>query len=620
MSDEQVSGSGGGDGTGRGRWPKGRSGNPAGRPRRDEAEASPVSSPADPMPRVRRGPFRTDGWASALGGIGGSLDKRLSGTFFADIISPETAAEMWRGDDIAARAIESVPNEMLRQGFDLLIGGGLEDAKEIAEKISSLWEDLGLIPALQEVLSYERAYGGGAIFLGVEDGQPIDEPIDLERVSKLSFLTVLESRELTPHRYYADPTAPRFGQVASYQVSPASPGTPLDGTAGPQKLVEIHASRLLVFPGIRVSRRRYHAMRGWGDSVLTRMTGVLRDFNMAHAATGILISDFAQPIFSVKGLAEMISDDEDDVVRARMEAVEVSRSVARLVMIDAEEKYERQATPVAGLPELLEALRIRLAAAADMPVTLLMGQSPAGLNATGESDIRFYYDRIRAMQERKLRHPIEYLVKLAFRTLNIKEPESWSIRFHPLWQPTEGERAAARLTQAQVDAIYIERGVVSQEEIALSRFGGDEFSFETIVDFTAREELEPIAASTTELDKPAEPVVELEAPPAGEATVDVAATALNGAQVSSLVDIVAQVNAGQLSRESAIAIIVVAFRLSDGDARAILGPEGFIPRAAEPAASPFGGGGFPPKKAGAPMFDAADGTGQTREDGEGDAT
>ena len=34
------------------------------------------------------------------------------------------------------------------------------------------------------------------------------------------------------------------------------------------------------------------------------------------------------------------------------------------------------------------------AGAADIPVTRLLGQSPAGLSATGESDTRNYYDMI----------------------------------------------------------------------------------------------------------------------------------------------------------------------------------------------------------------------------------
>ena len=43
------------------------------------------------------------------------------------------------------------------------------------------------------------------------------------------------------------------------------------------------------------------------------------------------------------------------------------------------------------------------AGAADIPVTRLLGQSPAGLSATGDSDTRNYYDMIAARQELDLR-------------------------------------------------------------------------------------------------------------------------------------------------------------------------------------------------------------------------
>jgi len=35
--------------------------------------------------------------------------------------------------------------------------------------------------------------------------------------------------------------------------------------------------------------------------------------------------------------------------------------------------------------------------AADIPMTRLLGQSPAGMNATGDGDMRNYYDRIEAI-------------------------------------------------------------------------------------------------------------------------------------------------------------------------------------------------------------------------------
>ena len=40
-----------------------------------------------------------------------------------------------------------------------------------------------------------------------------------------------------------------------------------------------------------------------------------------------------------------------------------------------------------------------VSAAADIPTTRLFGRSPAGMSATGESDLRNYYDRVKTVQE-----------------------------------------------------------------------------------------------------------------------------------------------------------------------------------------------------------------------------
>src|SRR3989337_1579951 len=64
-----------------------------------------------------------DTWSNALSGIGtDTYDKRL-GTEFGNplMVTSEVALQLWRGDDLAARVVETVPSEMLRQGFELLI-------------------------------------------------------------------------------------------------------------------------------------------------------------------------------------------------------------------------------------------------------------------------------------------------------------------------------------------------------------------------------------------------------------------------------------------------------------------------------------------------------------------
>lgn len=468
--------------------------------RRDDAAHAPQQAPG-PTPARASSPARAgghlerfDGWQSALTGLGmPGRDKRTASGFgVVEDVGWDMAADLWRGDDIAARVIEKIPAEEMRQGFEIQINGH-DHSKELSERITGVLEDVGLGPAIEEARCYERAYGGGAVLLGANDGGALSEPLDPRRVQSLDWVTVLEPRELVPRYYYANPQAPKFGQPAIYTLQPLSQGLAADGDLGAAAAprdIEVHESRLLVFGGIRVSRRRLATMNlGWGDSILTRVYRVLLDFGMTWSAAAVLVQEFAQPIFKLKGLAELIAGDKDSVVQGRMQALAYSRSVVNTLLIDAEEEFKREQTPVTGLPELLDKFSVRLAAAADMPLTLLMGQSPAGLNATGESDIRFFYDRVRAGQERRLRPAIERVCKILFRSIGA-EPESWSVRFPPLWQPSDKEQADTRFVQAQTDAVYLQNGVVSPEEIALSRFSTDEFSYATQIDFAVREQLE----------------------------------------------------------------------------------------------------------------------------------
>lgn len=451
---------------------------------------------------------RMDGWYSALTGIGTTTyDKSISGRFLADVVDNATAGELWRGDDLAARIIELLPHDMLREGFELRIADADEaiDTKALSELISGKWEDLGFVPALLEALNYERAYGGAAIMMGVNDGtRDLSLPLNMDSIASVDWLTTLEPREVHPLYYYGDPRAPKFGLPEIYQITPDNPGMTKDGSTAPQTVL-VHETRLIVFGGVRVSRRQLSAsLPGWGDSILTRVQSVLRNFNMSWSSAGILVQDFAQAVFKMKGLAELVglnNQDGDNTVKARMRAVELSRSTARAVLIDAEEEFERKQTPVSGLPELLDRFATRLAAAAGYPLELLMAQPPSGLNADGNSGLRFYYDSVKSTQIRKLLPPIERFIKILFRACGADEPPSWSVWFAPLWQPTEAEQATARKTQAETDAIYITNGVVSAEEIAINRFKSEVFSFATVIDFEAREALEPAAAGPAKTEQ-----------------------------------------------------------------------------------------------------------------------
>lgn len=453
--------------------------------------------PTPPGPNAVRAP-RLDGWANALLALGGPDDKRQGSTLERGVLNDQgTLALLWQSDDMAARIIEALPDEMVREGFDLRI----EEDKDSAEAMEAALDEMDALGTLRDAMCFARAYGGSAILLGADDGKDTAEPLELEsaRVKSFGWMTPLTPRELQVLTRYADPLAPKFGEPETYRIQQLAPGA-----SSVRDYPVVHESRLIRFLGPRVGRKYVSATNphGWGDSVLARCWQVVRDYQVGWSAAATLLTDFAQAVMKIQGLAELMAANDDDAIASRLKLIQLSRSVARMVVLDSEEEFERKPTPLSGLPEMLQQMALRIAAAARIPVTILMGQAPAGLQATGASDIRWFYDTVASEQQRTLRPALNRVVQVLFASRDGPtggaEPDNWTVEFRPLWQLTEGEAADLRLKQAQVDKLYVDSGVLMPEEVAVSRFGGDAYSTETTLDQATREKYaagEPTPAS-----------------------------------------------------------------------------------------------------------------------------
>jgi len=454
-------------------WTKGKSGNISGI---SKAEAA----------------HRHDGWGSALSGIGNaSYDKRLSHSFTSPSLGYTEIIELWRGDDIAKRAIEFVPNECFREGFEIVIG---EENKhdDLKEQIEQRLKELNVSKIVKRAMCVERALGGSAILLGANDSQALDTPFDVERVSSLDWLTVLEPMELQPYQYYTDPSQPKYGMPEYYQLSSVNVSS-MTGTSGAvagQRAVPetkthlIHESRLIVLPGTRVSRFQTNVSSlgaYWGDSILIYLVDILRDFNVAWQAAGLIATDFSQPVFGIENLMSIVAKNPKGL-QARMQALEMARSVARAILIDTKETFKRETTNISGLPDLLDRLSNRLSLAIDLPLPFLLGAQSRNIGDNGDSDVRMFYDKIGSMQDQEVSPLLEKIVQIVMRTVGKKRlPKKWNIRFKPLWQMTDTEMAEARLTQARSDELALKYGVLYPDEVRKSRYKG-EYSFETQID------------------------------------------------------------------------------------------------------------------------------------------
>ena len=475
---------------------------------------------------------RADDWHNTLTGLGmATRDKRMSSAVSVDYLTHSEIDELVEADDMASRIVQTLPEDMMREGWQVCIEGDPEAEEAVMAKI----DELEFNARMQDGLEDARAHGGAGLLMGVMDGQKdLSKPLDVNRIQDVEWLTALPCNELIPANWYDKLAEPSYGTPSIYQIVQLQFGTEnfLGNLAavGNQPLPLVHESRLLKFHGVRLSRRRTRQKRGWGGSVLTSCWSVIRDFQTSWAGAALLLQDFSQAVMRLKGLTEAKESGNEAAIIKRAQLIDMSRSIARCVLLDEDEEFERKATPMGGMPEMLQQFAVRLSAAARMPVTKLMGQAPAGLNATGESDIRFWYDHVKAAQVRKAQPIINRFLKLLFLAKNGPtkgvEPDNWSIKFNSQYQMTDAEQADIRLKCAQADALWVTNQVLQPYEVAVARFGGDTFGLDIQIDTTDREALlasdqhvvpgAPQDPNVTGVGEPVQP----DSPPGKRTTVD----------------------------------------------------------------------------------------------------
>ena len=434
----------------------------------------------DFMDRVRSAlSERVDGWVNLLTGVGTGRSKGLS------FVQPDRLADaeleaLFIGDPYANRICRVVPEEAIRQGYVIRCG---DAAMETA--IADMHRRWRTDERLAGAWTWARVFGGGAVFVGADDGQDPMMPLDTARIRSIRFLVTLDRRDLVPLTFISDKLAPNYGDPETFQLIRYAAG-------GAAANAIVHASRIVRFEGSLTTLRRRVQLRGWGESELQRLYDVLAKFNGSWEATGALLMEASQGVFKMKNLFAMMASDKRDVLKTRLEMMDLARSVSRSILVDADgESFERiEVGALTGLAQVLDKFLLMLAGAAEIPVTILMGQAPAGLSATGDSDVRWFYDRVKSAQASILGPRLLHLTRLMLAAHDSPTggvvPSDLSVEFAPLWQMTPLEQATLRNQVAQTDTAYITAGVLTPEEVATSRFRDDGWSVETNVDLGVR--------------------------------------------------------------------------------------------------------------------------------------
>ena len=413
---------------------------------------------------------RADSWVNAMTGLGTLRDKLMHAQVVPGIKLEDHVLEaLFNDDDVARRIVSKLPREATRRGFKLILeGDGDQSAPaDVTRAMELAWRALEATPKLRDGWIWARLYGGGSgVLVGADDGLPVDQPLNESAIRSIRFLNLVKRPQLTIKRRYEDVTKPEYGKPEIYTISQNTV------TLAPRQGLDVHASRLILFDGALTARMTMDSPTGFDDSVLQQAMTTLQQTATAWQSTAHLMTDASQGVLKIANLVDLVATGGQETLRTRIGLMDLSRSVCRAILVDAEkESFERVSTSFAGLPEVMDRLMMRMSATAEQPVTLLYGRSPAGLNATGESDIRGWYDTVAEAQVDELKPRLERLLKLMFLAKDGptrgRVPEDWSIEFNPLWQPTDKELADTKKVKADTYVALVTAQIMTDAEAGI---------------------------------------------------------------------------------------------------------------------------------------------------------
>lgn len=426
-------------------------------------EAEPQDVDAGLFQRFKRyAKERADGWFNPWTGQGTARDKTAAGSFEPDLPGmPVMWINLYEGDPIAARICDLPPREMMRQGFSLERDDEADQAADEGTDTKSVEKALADLCAgqrIEEGMAWGRCTGGALLLIGADDGQDATKPLRPEIVRSVRFLKVYDRSRISIERRYLDPAHPNFGEPELYRLNPVEGGT---GAI-------VHESRCIKFGGARTSDLSRRVNDSWDHSILKKVYDAIRRYHADHSSASHMMTDASQGVWKMAGFLDAITSGQSTKLFDRLQATEMGRSIVRAIVLDSDPKYgesfEKIATQFGGISDMLDAAGNYLSAAVGYPVTVLLGRSPAGLNATGEADIRLFYDQIKTDRKQIVEPAIMRLVEVLTRG----KTDGWKVCFPSLWQESPKEKAEREKAEADRDGIYIDKDVVTPEEVALA--------------------------------------------------------------------------------------------------------------------------------------------------------
>lgn len=442
-------------------------------------------------------------------------------------VSQQNAIQVRRLDQATLREIyrHGIANKIIR----IKAGGALKDSLQFDSKDDENYYNKRLAKKVKQTAGWMIAFGRGIIVLHMP-GDDLTKPltgVDANRV----LVSVFSGDMVTPGDVDRDLQSIRYYKPLSYNVR---------GYA-------IHWTRVVDFTYIEPPELDAPGYHYGGVSEFEIIYDQLIADGVVQRASPKIIEKASTLFYKVRGFKDaMRTGDEQDMINyfSRLEDL---RGIHSAGLIDAEDEVEAVQQVVSNLSDADQITLRRLAMVTGISITRLVGENVKGLNSSGDNEASMDQDMIETIQSEHLLEPINELMrKLGQGEVSFKE--------------NQGETAGDRI-KYETDVINNAKG--------LFELGEDHAGYLLEKGVTQKDEFDQIFAPPPSGGEPNDGEPDDSDYDDDPLAID-PQSALNGAQVTSLLEIVERVRVGSLSKETAVQLMATAYPVTIDEANNLL--------------------------------------------------
>jgi phage-related protein (TIGR01555 family) len=347
--------------------------------------------------------------------------------------------------------IQTVSDDLSRKWIKL---DGCEDPEKL-EILENKLKELHVKDLFHKAVT-TTGYMGGA-FLFIDTGEddltlPLainDLSAELKDGAKVKFV-VVDPVNVSPIEYNCiDPLRDDYMRPRMWQVLGK----------------RVHASRLLTFVENQPPMLLKPNYNFLGIPQAQILWDYVMHFNQTRASTARLLEKISLLVVQTDMDAVLSDEHGIELFDAKMEFLERYRNNDSVFVCDKEsEGVMNVQTTIAGCTDVVRQALELIACINRTPAVKLLGISPSGFNATGESDLKNYYDYIASKQE-LYREQIQTIINVIQLVEFGNIDPAITFKFEPLNEENKASQAMTAQTKIGALTQLVDRQAMSAEEL-----------------------------------------------------------------------------------------------------------------------------------------------------------